>query len=83
MAKDSASVGADIRAMIGAIAGAAATKKPAEKKRKENPLIVSIRRRRTRRRVGEGDAMPTSQLEVWQNGRNSMDTLTEVGAINA
>ena len=56
IATDSASVGDDIRAMIDAIAGAVAMRKPAEVKKMEKAPIVSIRRRRARRRLGEGDA---------------------------
>lgn len=56
IATDSASVGADMRAMSEAIAGAVAMRKPAEVKKMEKAEMVSIRRRRARRRLGMGDA---------------------------
>ena len=56
IATDSASVGADMRAMIDAIAGAVARRKPAEVKEMIKTPIVIIRRRRARRKLGEGDA---------------------------
>ena len=59
-ARDSASVGADIREMMEAIAGADAMRKPAEVKMIEKVEIVNIRRNRARRRLGFGDAVGRS-----------------------
>lgn len=42
--------------MIDAIAGAVAMRKPAAVKKMEKAPIVIIRRKRARRRLGEGDA---------------------------
>lgn len=56
-ARDSASVGADMRATMEAIAGAEAIRKPADVKTTEKVPMVSIRRRRARRRLGLGDAI--------------------------
>ena len=64
IATDSASVGADMRAMIDAIAGAVAMRKPAEVKKMEKAPMVIIRRRRARRRLGEGDAGIRSQRKA-------------------
>lgn len=50
-ATDSASVGADMRATIDAMAGAVARRKPADVKKIEKAEIVKIRRRRARRRL--------------------------------
>lgn len=58
---DSASVGADMRATMEAMAGAVAIRKPAEVKMMEKADIVSIRRMRARRRLGKGDAMLRGQ----------------------
>ena len=55
-ATDSASVGADIRVMMDAMAGAVAIRKPADVKKIEKADIVRIRRRRARRRLDEDDA---------------------------
>lgn len=55
-ATDSASVGADMRATIEAIAGAVAMRKPAEVKKIEKAEMVSMRRRRARRKGRFGDA---------------------------
>lgn len=54
-ATDSASVGADIRATIDAMAGAVARRKPADVKKIDKAEIVRIRRSRARRRLNEGD----------------------------
>ena len=56
MATESASVGADMRATIEAIAGAVAMRKPAEVNTIEKAEIVSMRWMRARRRLGFGDA---------------------------
>lgn len=55
-ATESASVGADMRATIDAIAGAVARRKPADVKKMEKADIVTIRRKRARRRHDEDDA---------------------------
>lgn len=60
-ATDFASVGADIREMMDAMAGAVAIRKPADVKKIENADIVRIRRRRARRRLDEDDAAHCSQ----------------------
>ena len=56
IATDSASVGADMRAMIEAIAGAVAMRKPAEVKKMDKAEMVSMRRKRARRRGAEEEA---------------------------
>lgn len=65
MATDSASVGADMRAIIEAIAGAVAIRKPAEVKNIEKAEIVSMRRKRARRRGGDEEATWTCQSKFW------------------
>ena len=55
-ATDCASVGADIREMMDAMAGAVAIRKPADVKKIEKADIVRIRRRRAGRRLDEDDA---------------------------
>lgn len=54
-ATESASVGADMRATIDAMAGAVARRKPADVKKIEKAEIVKIRRTRARRRLDEDD----------------------------
>ncbi len=60
-ASDSASVGADRRDMMEAIAGADAIRKPADVKTREKAEMVRMRRRRERRRLRFGDAVVSSQ----------------------
>lgn len=55
-ATDSASVGADMRATIDAIAGAVARRKPADVKKMEKAENVTILRNRARRRLDVDDA---------------------------
>ena len=55
-ATDSASVGADIRVMMEAMAGAVAIRKPADVKKIEKADTVRIRRKRPLRRLDEDDA---------------------------
>ena len=60
-ATDSASVGADISAIIEAMAGAVASRKPADVKKIEKAEIVTTRRRRARRKLKEDDATHLGQ----------------------
>lgn len=63
-ATESASVGADIRATIDAMAGAVARRKPADVKKIEKADIVTIRRNRVRRRLGKDDAAHRGQIRL-------------------
>ena len=60
--RDSASVGADMSAMMEAIAGAEAMRNPTDVKTTEKAEIVSMRRKRVRRRLGLGDAIDKINL---------------------
>ena len=60
-ATDSASVGADRSATTEAIAGAVASRKPADVKKTEKAEIVTIRRRRARRKLEKDDAAHLGQ----------------------
>ena len=53
-----------MRATIEAIAGAVAIRKPAEVKNMEKAEIVSMRRKRARRRGGNEEAVLERQLEL-------------------
>lgn len=50
-----------MRATIEAMAGAVASKKPADVKKIEKAEIVTIRRRRARRKLEKDDAAPLGQ----------------------
>lgn len=60
----SESEGEDMRAIMDAMAGAVAIRKPAEVKKMEKAPILSIRRKRARRRGGEGEAGSTVSLRL-------------------
>ena len=77
-ATDSASVGADIRATIDAMAGAVASRKPADVKKIEKADIVTIRRNREARwGLDEDDAAHGGQSRL--SGRRAVNT--EVRAV--
>ena len=58
---ESASLGADTRATMDAMAGAVARTKPADVKKIEKAEMVIIRRKRAPRRFDEGDAADRGQ----------------------
>lgn len=64
-----------------AMAGAVAIRKPAEVKKMEKAPILSIRRKRARRRAGEGEADSTISLLTALAIR--FEALTEVRAMTA